>query len=75
MSEHKDELKKERENNNDQVEQPPEADRKKETYSENFLALGLCLGIAFGLMVDQLAVGISLGLCFGIALGTFFKKK
>lgn len=75
MSEHKDKLKKEPENNKNQVEQHTETERKKDDYSANFLPLGLCLGIAFGLIFKQLAVGISLGLCFGIALGTFSKEK
>jgi hypothetical protein len=33
------------------------------------------LGTAFGIIFDNLALGISLGLCFGVALGLFGKKK
>ena len=58
---------------------PGEADTpdkpEKENNSTPTLYLGLCLGTAFGIIFDNLALGISLGLCFGVALGLFGKKK
>lgn len=39
----------------------------RELSSINGLALGLCLGVAFGIIFDSLAVGIGLGLALGAA--------
>ena len=38
------------------------------------ISVGLCLGVAFGLMFDNLAIGISVGLCLGLAIGTAIDK-
>ncbi|MFD3362316.1 hypothetical protein ACFWW5_04355 [Streptomyces albidoflavus] len=34
-----------------------------------YLPVGMCLGVAAGLLLDNLAVGIGLGLALGVALG------
>ena len=39
----------------------------REISSINGLALGLCLGVAFGIIFDSLAIGIGLGLALGAA--------
>ncbi|MFQ9742471.1 MAG: hypothetical protein ACLRX5_08320 [Slackia sp.] len=39
----------------------------RELSSINGLALGLCLGVAFGIIFDSLAIGIGLGLALGAA--------
>ena len=39
----------------------------RELSSINGLALGLCVGVAFGIVFDSLAIGIGLGLALGAA--------
>ena len=39
---------------------------KKET--EYYIGVGLCLGIAFGVVFDNIGLGICLGLVFGVAM-------
>lgn len=39
----------------------------RELSSINGLALGLCVGVAFGIIFDSLAIGIGLGLALGAA--------
>ncbi|OWA05633.1 hypothetical protein B9W68_22525 [Streptomyces sp. CS227] len=34
-----------------------------------YLPVGMCLGVAAGLILDNLAVGIGVGLALGVALG------
>jgi hypothetical protein len=43
--------------------------KRRETSSLNTLALGLCLGIAVGAVVNNLLIGLCLGLVFDAALG------
>jgi hypothetical protein len=43
--------------------------KRRETSSLNTLALGLCLGIAVGVVVNNLLIGLCLGLVFDAALG------
>ena len=44
---------------------------KKEEQGNTRLALGLCLGLIFGILFDNLA----LGLCLGVAFGIVSKRK
>lgn len=45
-----------------------EEKRPDENKDKNLLALGLSLGVVFGLVFDNLAIGISLGIVFGCLL-------
>jgi hypothetical protein len=47
--------------------------RKKET--DYFIGIGLCVGVAFGAVFDNVGLGISLGLLFGVAIQQYKKKK
>ena len=38
------------------------------------IAIGMCIGVAFGLIFDNLALGITVGAAIG-ATGTFDSKK
>ena len=58
-----------------EADTPDKPEKEKENNSTATLYLGLCLGTAFGIIFDNLALGIPLGLCFGAALGLFGKKK
>ena len=39
------------------------------------ISIGLCIGVVYGIIFDNLSLGISLGLCFGVVFGTFINKK
>ena len=39
------------------------------------IAIGLCCGVAYGLLTDQLAVGSGVGLCLGISFGNVIQQK
>ena len=41
---------------------------KEEEKSEYYIGVGLCLGIAFGVVFDNISLGICLGLVFGVAM-------
>ena len=41
----------------------------------NYLAIGMGLGVAFGIIFDNLALWISLGVLFGLVLNSMQKKK
>ncbi len=63
-------------NNKDQIDIP--SSRKNSKSRNNIsstLPLGICFGVAFGIIFDQLTMGISLGVCFGVVLGALTKKK
>jgi len=52
---------------------------KKQTSKDNYLAEGMCLGLAFGSMIgalfpSQLGLCLSLGMLIGEAIGSCFKK-
>ena len=34
--------------------------------NKNNLALGMCFGVVFGLLIKNIGVGIALGVCFGL---------
>ena len=51
----------------------------KENEENNYLAEGLCLGMSFGLVMDQLVfdsigIGMVVGMCLGMAVGANIKK-
>lgn len=60
---------------------PVPAKRKRSEDEDSVLAasigVGLCVGVAWGIAIDKLALGIALGLCMGVAFGSFagFWKK
>lgn len=35
------------------------------------IGVGLCIGVAWSIAIDKLALGIALGLCMGVAFGSF----
>lgn len=42
------------------------------------IGVGLCIGVAWGVAIDKLALGIAFGLCMGVAFGSlagFWKKR
>ncbi|MEG1411216.1 MAG: hypothetical protein RSD36_15370 [Terrisporobacter sp.] len=41
----------------------------------SYLALGLCLGAAFGLVLDNLVIGVGAGLAIGVALDSGKNKN
>jgi ABC-type phosphate transport system permease subunit len=41
----------------------------------NWLALGIALGVTFGLLFHNLAIGISLGVAFGVFMQNYYKGK
>jgi hypothetical protein len=43
-------------------------EEKSKKESEYYIGVGLCLGIAFGVVFDNIALGICLGLVFGVAM-------
>lgn len=49
------------------------AGMKKKLDSDHNLAIGLALGMLFGLLIENLALGLCLGLVFGSS--TKFKSK
>ena len=60
---------------------PVPAKRKRSEDEDSVFAasigVGLCVGVAWGIAIDKLALGIALGLCMGVAFGSFagFWKK
>ena len=65
-------------------ERPPSSASVKRKRSEDedsvlaaSIGVGLCVGVAWGIAIDKLALGIALGLCVGVAFGSFasFWKK
>lgn len=44
-------------------------------YLSSGISLGLCFGVAYGIIFDNLAIGIGIGLCFGTAFGTITQNK
>ena len=49
-------------------------EKKMNKISDDSIALGICMGVAFGLILNDLALGIALGAGLGIA-GSFASKK
>ncbi len=47
----------------------------KRYYISIFLPIGMCLGMPFGLLVDNLAMGPSFGLIVGLLIGTALDRK
>ena len=43
-------------------------EEKSRKESEYYIEVGLCLGIAFGVVFDNIGLGICLGLVFGVAM-------
>lgn len=50
-----------------------EEPKKKEP--DYYIGLGLCFGVAFGAIFDDIGLGICLGLVFGVAIQQAEKKK
>ncbi len=46
-------------------------EEKTKKESEYYITVGLCLGIAFGVVFDN----IGLGICLGLVLGVTMQKK
>ena len=40
-----------------------------------FLAIGIGLGVSYGIIFDNLAIGISLGVALGLVIGSAVKLK
>lgn len=41
----------------------------------SYVGLGLCLGVAFGLVFDNLAIGVGVGLAIGVGLDSRKNKN
>lgn len=41
----------------------------------NYIGLGVCLGVAFGLLFDNLAIGAGIGLAIGTGLNSVKSKN
>lgn len=39
------------------------------------VSMGLCFGVAYGIIFDNLALGIAIGMCFGTAFGAGAQGK
>jgi len=51
-------------------------DRKKpKKEADYYIGVGLCFGVAFGALYDNIGLGIALGLVFGVAWQQNAKKK
>lgn len=48
---------------------------KKQQAAGSYLAIGLGLGVAFGIIFDNLPVWMCLGMGIGLLAPSFFKKK
>ena len=49
--------------------------RKNKKNKEYYIAIGLCLGVAFGAAFDNIGLGICFGLVFGVAMQKFKKVR
>ena len=50
-------------------------EEKSKKESEYYIGVGLCLGIAFGVVFDNIGLGICLGLVFGVAMQKKYVNK
>lgn len=59
------------------AEEPRQVDERKKEEG-NYGLLGMCIGMCFGLLLDNLGVFSGFGMCIGMALGlmieTYIKK-
>ena len=49
--------------------------KKSKIKSEYYIGVGLCFGVVFGSLYDNIGLGISLGLVFGVAWQQYANKK
>jgi hypothetical protein len=52
-----------------------EKEKKSKIESEYYIGVGLCFGVVFGSLYDNIGLGISLGLVFGVAWQQYANKK
>lgn len=57
------------------MEKGKEKDEQKVTGITHWMPIGMCLGCSFGILLDNLALGISLGMLLGVAVGTLTDSK
>ena len=50
-------------------------DEKIKKNKEYYIAIGLCLGVAFGAAFDNIGLGICFGLAFGVAMQKLKKVR
>jgi hypothetical protein len=50
-------------------------EEKPKKEPDYYIGVGLCFGVVFGVVIDNIGLGISLGLVFGVALQQNAKKK
>ena len=50
-------------------------EKKHKKEPDYYIGVGLCFGVAFGALYDNIGLGISLGLVFGVAGQQNAKKK
>jgi hypothetical protein len=50
-------------------------EKKHKKEPDYYIGVGLCFGVAFGALYDNIGLGISLGLVFGVAWQQNAKKK
>jgi len=61
----------------DPEESTPEPDRKSEAVPSllgAYLAIGIGMGTAIGVGIDNLALGIGIGVAFGVAMGVIIDR-
>lgn len=62
------------ENNNEEKQPTPDQEPEKRMWGSKF-ALGLMLGLAIGIVLNQLILGIAVGVFIGLALEKMGKSK
>lgn len=51
------------------------AEEPEKKQIDSYIGIGLCLGVVFGGLFDNIGLGISLGLVFGAAIQQYKKHK
>ena len=52
-----------------------EKEKKSKIKSEYYIGVGLCVGVVFGSLYDNIGLGIVFGLVFGVAWQQYANKK
>jgi hypothetical protein len=69
------------EEKNDEIKKANEKNEKHETQNGNYMAVGMCFGMSFGVMIasafqiSNLGYGMLAGLIVGMLIGMCIKRK